>query len=165
MLHPPYGSDRCLTRYRWASAVLSDRSADGRWPNAAFAPALEHSDVGRRGWQMLSSLFKRAVSRTELVATNPSTRPRRPTAWWQSLNGTVRWMKGTGSCGLLLPALRRRPNSHPSSIESGSKFRPRSRMTTTSTSSDFSPDSPKRCDRHPSALQFARGTITADSLP
>ena len=91
--------------------MLSDRSADGRWPNAAFAPALEHSDVGRRGWQMLSSLFKRAVSRTELVATNPSTRPRRPTAWWQSLNGTVRWMKGTGSCGLLLPALRRRPNS------------------------------------------------------
>ncbi len=36
--------------------------------NGAFDRALEGSDVGRRGWQVLSSLSKRSVSRTELVA-------------------------------------------------------------------------------------------------
>ena len=43
------------------------KEADGRL-NAAFDHALEGSDVGRRGWQVLSSLSKRPASRTELVA-------------------------------------------------------------------------------------------------
>ena len=107
--------------------------------NGAFDRALEGSDVGRRGWQVLSSLSKRSVSRTELVAMLKSFDSP------EAIHGVVVDLERHGWVDEEDGLLRLTPSG--AQTQTGAVGTSASRRTPTSASSGFSPDSQKRCNR------------------